>query len=102
MHGRLCRLRLLLAVQIGDEGDVDEAKVGWADAELELTHGFDKGRGFDVADGPSEFDDAYVWDFARLVYGDFRDAFDPVLDRGCDVWDDLCGTRFVRIGKRRD
>jgi hypothetical protein len=56
---------------------------------LELAHGFDEGRGFDVADGSAELDDAYVWGFARFVYGDFCDAFDPVLDRGCYVWDDL-------------
>jgi len=89
MHGRLCRLRLLLAVQIGDERDVDKGEIGGADAELELAHGFDERCGFDVANGSSELDDAYVWDFARFVYGDFGDAFDPILDRVCDVWDDL-------------
>ena len=64
MHGCLCRLRLLLSVQIWDEGDVDQGKVGCTDAELELAHGFDKWRGFDIADCASELDDAYVWSFA--------------------------------------
>jgi hypothetical protein len=98
MHSRLCRLRLLLAVQIGDERDVDEGKIGGADAELELAHGFNERFGFDVAHGASKLDDAYVWDFAGLVYGDFGDAFDPILDRVCDVWDDL-RTCFIR-GRR--
>jgi len=64
MHGRLCRFCFLLAVQIGDEGNVDKGEIGGADTELELAHGFNERRGFDVADGSSEFDDAYVWDFA--------------------------------------
>lgn len=89
MHSRLCRLRFLLAVQIGDERNVDEGKIGGADAELELAHGFDKWRRFDVADRSSELDDAYVWDFAGLVYGDFGDSFDPILDCVCNVRDDL-------------
>lgn len=98
MHGRLCRLRLLLSVQIGDERDVDKGEIGGADAELELPHGFDERCGFDVANGSSELDYTYVWNFAGLVYGDFGDAFDPILDRVCDVWDDL-GMCFIR-GRR--
>jgi len=63
--------------------------------KLELAHGFDERYGFDVADGSSELDDAYVWDFACFIYGDFADAFDAILDRICDVWDDL-GMCFIR------
>ena len=40
---------LLLAMQIRHERDMDEGKVVVSDAELELTHGFDKGGGFNVA-----------------------------------------------------
>lgn len=43
---------------------MDKGEIGGADAELELAHGFDERSGFNVADGASEFDDAYVWDFA--------------------------------------
>ena len=54
MHGGLGGLRLLLTVHVGHERDVDECKVVVADAELELTHGFDEGGGFDVTNCAAE------------------------------------------------
>lgn len=50
----LSRLRLLLAVHIDDERNVDERKVVWSDAELELTHRLDEWRRLDVTDCSSE------------------------------------------------
>lgn len=49
--GRFC---LLFARDDGDEGDVDESHVIVADTELKLSHGLDKGRGFDISDGSAE------------------------------------------------
>jgi hypothetical protein len=46
--------RLLLAGDDGDEGDVDEGHVIVADSELELSHGLDEWRRFDVSDGSAE------------------------------------------------
>ena len=54
MHSRLRGLRLLLAVDVGDKGDVNEREVVVSDAELELAHSFDEGSGLDVAHGATE------------------------------------------------
>lgn len=51
---RLCWLRLELAVDGGDETDMDERKVVVSDAELELAHGLDEGCGLDVSDRATE------------------------------------------------
>lgn len=53
-NGRLGRLGLELAVDRGDERDVEEGKVVLADAELELPHRFDEGRRLDVANSAAE------------------------------------------------
>lgn len=58
VDGCLGGLGFLLAVHVGDEGDVDKSEVIVTDAELELTHGFYEGRGFDVADCASELHNA--------------------------------------------
>lgn len=54
MYSRLRRLRFLLSVHIWNQRDVDQGEVLVSDAELELSNGFDKGRGFDITDGTSE------------------------------------------------
>lgn len=54
VNSRLSGLRLLLAVDVGDKGDVDEREVVVSDAELKLAHSFDEGSGFDVADCATE------------------------------------------------
>lgn len=50
MDGGLRGFCLLLAVHIGNQGDMDESEVLVSDAELELSHCLDKRRGFDVTD----------------------------------------------------
>jgi hypothetical protein len=47
-------LRLELAVDRGNEGDVNEGEVVLSDTELELTHRLDEGSGLDVTDGSTE------------------------------------------------
>jgi hypothetical protein len=49
-HPSLRRLRLLFPSNNGDQRNVHKGEVFYADAELELTHGFDKGGGFDIPD----------------------------------------------------
>lgn len=51
--GRLC---LLLSADDGHQADVNECKVFLADAELELTHGLDERRAFNVTHGTAELD----------------------------------------------
>ena len=115
MHGGLGGLGLLLAVHVGDEGDMDERKVFVANAELELAHGFYERRGLDVPDRPSELDvqrtgmrqghcragdRAHLYDtdvrlLTGVVDGYFRYALDPVLDGSRDVGNDLDGLAEV-------
>lgn len=54
MNSCLSRLRLLLAMHVGYQRNVDQSKVFVADAELELAHSLDEGSGFDIAHGASE------------------------------------------------
>lgn len=54
MDGGLRWLRLLLTVHVGDKRNVNESEVFVADAELELTHGLDKGCGLDVTHSPAK------------------------------------------------
>lgn len=50
----LGRLGLELAVDCGDQTDVNQRKVVDADTELELAHGLDEGSRLDVTDGSAE------------------------------------------------
>ena len=54
MHGGLCRLRLLLAVHVRDERNVNQREVFVANPELELPHGFYEWRRLNVSDRPPE------------------------------------------------
>ena len=49
MDGSLRGFCFLLAVHIGDQGDMDESEVLVSNTELELSHCLDKGRGFNIA-----------------------------------------------------
>ena len=55
----------------------------------------DKGHGLDVADGPSQLDDADVRGAVLAVDRDVRDALDPVLDGVGDVRHHLDGLAEV-------
>lgn len=50
----LCRFRLLLSSNDGDEGNVDQSEVLGTDSELELSHRLDEGSGLDVTDSPTK------------------------------------------------
>lgn len=50
-HSGLGRLGLLLPADDGNQTDINQSEILHPDAELELPHGLDKGRGFDIPDG---------------------------------------------------
>ena len=54
VHGRLCRLRLLLTVHVGHERDVDQSEVFVPNTELELAHGLDEGGRLNVTDSAAQ------------------------------------------------
>lgn len=87
----LCRLRLLLAVDNGYVRNVDLQKVVLAGTSPQLRHGLNKGHALNIANGSSELDNADIRLLARVVDGYARHPLDPVLDRICDVRDDLHG-----------
>lgn len=75
--------------ELEDKGHVDGAKVFSTDPELELTKGLHERHPLNVANGPSEFNDAHL----RLmhVWGDGGGSHfgHPILDRISDVRNDL-------------
>lgn len=52
--GCLRGLRLLLAVHIRHQRNMNQSKIAGANAKLELTHCFHERCTFDVADGPAK------------------------------------------------
>ena len=54
MDGGLCGVWLLLAMHVGDQGDMDESKVLVSDTELELSHCFYEWRRFNVTDSTTQ------------------------------------------------
>jgi len=50
----LSGLGLLFSTNDRDEGDVNQGKVLVTNSELELTHGLDEWRGFDITDSTAE------------------------------------------------
>jgi len=84
-HSMLRRFGLLLAGGgwLRDKADLDENKIRLADAKLELAESLDKGHALNVADGPSQLDDANIGLLAVDVL--VCDALHPLLDAVCDV-----------------
>jgi hypothetical protein len=84
---------------------MNEGEVVVADAELELTHSLHERRRFNVTDGPSELlcgqiskrfekrgidlDDANIRLISCIVHRNLSHALDPVLDRVCDMGNNL-------------
>ena len=91
VHRRLRRLDLLLAMHIRHKRDVNEGKVGIANAELKLPHRLHKRCRLDITHGPPQLDDRHVRLLVRLVHGDLGDALDPVLYGTSDVRNALYG-----------
>ena len=74
---------------------VHEGHVFASDTELELTQRLHVGRGFDVADRATEFDDAGVGASFATIGRPGRHVFNPVLNGIGDVGDDL--HRFAEV-----
>lgn len=91
LHRMLRRLGLLLAVDRGNEGDVDAEESTSAVAMAELGQRLDEGHRFDVAHGAAELDDAYIRLLTRVVDGNAGDTLDALLDGVGDVRDNLDG-----------
>ena len=106
VHSCLRRLCFLLSMHIRNERDVDERKILVADAELELPHRLDKGRGLDIANcsaklsdrlnneariyrARAHLDDANIWLFSGFIHWYLRHALYPVLDGIGHVGDNL-------------
>ena len=87
---RFCFL-LTNGAQHGNQGHVDKGDVFTTDPELELTQGFHVRGRFNVADRPSEFDDACVRCFVGSIGWTRCDVLNPILDGVRDVGDDLHG-----------
>ena len=68
---------------------MDECKIFVTDAKLKLTHRFDKGSRFNVPDGTSEFDNTHIRCLLRIVHRDLSDPFDMILNRICNMRDNL-------------
>lgn len=68
---------------------MDQREVVVSDTELKLAHGFDKWRGLDITDSPTELHNANIWCGGSVVYWDLGDALDPVLNGICNVRNNL-------------
>ena len=55
----------------------------------ELSHGLDKRCTLNVTDSATQLDDAYIWLLIRVVDWDSCNTFYPVLNRVCQMWNDL-------------
>src|SRR5437899_65797 len=89
LHAVLRRLGFQLAGggDEGNQGDVHEEGVLRAHFEAHLADGFEKGKGFDVADSAANLDNDHIYALRNFFYG----CFDFVGD----VRDDL--DRFAEV-----
>jgi hypothetical protein len=92
-HGALSRFSLLFSDRSNNRNqtDVDQTEVLGSDSELELTHCFNKGSRFNVANCSTELDDAYFGGCSFAVDGDESYALDPLLDSVGDMGNNLNG-----------
>lgn len=88
-------LRLLLSLDDWHKGDVDLEKVVLSGPASQLAHRLNEGRALDISHGPAQFNDAHIRCLVRIVHRDACDALNPVLDRVCQVGDDLHRTSKV-------
>ena len=91
----LCGLRLLLAMDLGYVGHINVHEVVPADSMSQLRQSLDEGRTLDVTHGASQLHNADVGLLVRIVHGYLGNALDPVLNRICDVRNDLDGLAQV-------
>ena len=87
--GHLCRLRLLLAVDRGNVGDVDLHEVLRCAVVPEFAKCLDKGHALNVTNSATELDNTDVRLLVGVVDRDLGDLADPLFDRSSDVRHDL-------------
>ena len=92
----LCWLRLELAVDGGYEADVDEGEVVVADAELELSHGLDEGRRFDVSDRSTKLSRDGVRASVRTLYDPQKSKLTSMIQTSGDFPDSSTGILLTR------
>jgi hypothetical protein len=83
--GLLRRLCLLLALNHRDQGYVNLHKVPFPSPSFQLTHGLDERSALNVADCPTQFDNANIRGLVCVIDRNPRDPLDPVLDCICQV-----------------
>lgn len=91
LDGLLRRLRLLLAMNDRDVGDVDLQKIIPSSPAPQTRHGLDERHALDVSNGASQLNDAHIGLLACIVDRYAGDALDPFLDGVGDVGHDLHG-----------
>jgi len=91
----LRRLGLLLPVDDGDIGHMDQQKIVASGASPELPQGLDEWHAFNVADRATQLDYTDIRLLARVVDGDSCHALDPILDCIGDMWYHLDGLTQV-------
>lgn len=94
---------------------MNQGEVLVADAELKLAHGFYKWRRFDISNGSSQletcqtrpeamikqqthFNNTDIWLLISIVDRNLRNAFNPILNRICDMRDNLRQRHEVFLG----
>ena len=71
--------------------DVNLQKIVLARSPPQLRHSLNERHALDVANRATKLNDADIRLLVGVVDRYPRDLLDPVLDRVCDVWDDLDG-----------
>ena len=81
--------RFLLAIDDRDVGDVNIQKVIPSGSSSKLCHGLYERHTLYVSNRTSKLYDTDIWLFICVVYGNFRDSFNPILDCVGNVWHNL-------------
>lgn len=68
-------------MHVNNQGDMNKSKIFGSNTELELAHGFDERRRFDVADRPSKLDEALATYGSGSVTADLREGSAPLQCR---------------------
>lgn len=78
--GLLRRLCLLLPLDHWDQGYVNLHKISFPSPSFQLTHGLDERSALNVANRPTQFDNANIWALICVIDGNPCNPLDPVLD----------------------
>lgn len=74
---------------------MDLEKVVLSCPASQLAHRLNEGRALDISHGSTQLNDAHIRCLVRIVDGDACNALNPVLDRVCQVRDNLHRTSEV-------